>query len=348
MVVAALIALCTIDYIVVAHILRQCECSCARSAPFILARDGNGGTKSIPGLSQRFEGSNFSMAFVFSTGRSGTKYMSQLFVSHSPPKSVAYVTHQEEHDKLKTKDFVARYYRRLAQCSSEQMFNESAHIFVKETKLPFVRNLLTKHKASRLVYTGHLPLAFGLGPSLIRNMPVGTIRILRLRRDRVTSALSLMSLGPENEDPWSDGSRSKNLRWFPRPSSAFTRLRVNETVFQSMNRFQRWLWYVDDVECRWQSLLQDTSLQFEWVETSLESLETMDNGRGWSAVAAFLGVKVDFSVVGRRENSIQDKNREKPDVSESLLRAWDAQYRRMVGPCDLSGIGSRTYSWKDS
>jgi hypothetical protein len=278
-------------------------------------------------------------ALVFSTGRAGTLLMSQLLESPD-----AHVTHQDEAFNMRTCEYVERYYRRLASAESEAKFNASARAFVVDEKIPFYHSLLAAHGKKRFVYTGHLPLVFGLGPSFLDALPRGTLRILRLRRDRIATALSLMALGPEEEDPWSISEPGMhNRRWFPEPSSAMVRLGVDIEIFlRDMNRFQRWLWYVDDVECRWQALVADRGHDFEWIEESLESLEAMDGGRGWARVAAFLGVGVRGDRIGARHNSIQSKSRVKLDVSETKLRQWEVDYRNMVGSCNA---GSVSYSW---
>jgi hypothetical protein len=319
---------------------------CAASAPFGAGSAHTSADAADGTLSRVYQTAPRTVALVFSTGRAGTQHMSRLFLSLRPPLPTAYVTHQEEGLGYSTRDYVARYYRSaLGDLPSEAKFNESAREFVTATKLPFFDHLLDVHGATRLVYTGHLPLVFGLGSALLDALPRGTVRILRLRRDRIASALSLMALGPENEEPWSTSEPGvRNRRWFPGPSSAMVRLRVDKHVFDhGMNRFQRWLWYVDDVECRWQALVSARGRDFEWVEESLEALEAMDGGRGWARVAHFLGVRVRPASVGERDNSIQRKHRVKLDVSEATLRQWDVEYRTMVGACDLGG--GAAYSW---
>jgi hypothetical protein len=294
--------------------------------------------------------SHESYSFVFSTGRCASQHMSRLFVSYERPLPVAYITHQEEDFNIPTREYVHRFYRVLAAKQGEEDFMQAARAFLRRRKIPFYKRMLARHSATRFVYTGHLPLVFGLGSALVDELAPAPVRILRLRRDRIASALSFLALGPETEDPWSpldieDGPPSTNRRWFPWPSSVVTRLRVTPANFRAMNRFQRWLWYVDDVECRWQAMKLTLGQRFEWMEESLEGLSVMDGGQGWRRVATFLGVDVDESKLSIRHNTIQDKGREKWNVSESALRDWDASYRDLVGPCDVHGDGSQLYYW---
>lgn len=297
----------------------------------------------------------FSYAFTFATGRSGTQHLSRVLRSSLSPQ--AYITHEQEHLNMRTKLIVHRHYRPLASLPDEAHFNVSADYYIRHTKIPFYESLLRQQNATRLVYTGHVPTAFGLAPSLIRNLPKGCVRFLRIRRDRIATAVSLMALGPEQQDPWGSTSNDTNsltkadqvasvdTRWFPRPSDALVRLQVPVRTWASLNRFQRWLWYVDDVECRWQALRDDMSHDFSWMEEALENLSAMDGGRAWRRMAEFIGVDVNWRQVAMRDNSIQYKNRLKTDASEAQLREWDAEYRKMVGACVISN--SKSYSWKE-
>lgn len=307
----------------------------------IMSSSTRANAHSSTSMTKTFETSPQTVTLVFCTGRSASKHMANLFPSI--PGRV-YVTHQEEDAEIATRDFVHRHYRSLASAETEADFNASARAFVADVKLPHIAATLRRSDAARFVYTGHLPLAFGLGPALLDALPVGTLRIVRLRRDRIATATSLMALGPESEDPWGSAETRKR-RWFPAPRSAMARLRVEEDALAKLNRFQKWLWYVDDVECRWQALLRDRGEMFEWIEESLEGLEVMDGGRGWARVGAFMGVKVDGARLGMRDNSIRDKGRRKAKVDEGQLQKWDMEYRKLVGVCDLSGDQRRDVSW---
>lgn len=295
--------------------------------------------------------------FVFGTGRSGTQHLSRvLSPKASPPAAPVYITHEEEHLSVRTKLIVQRDYRRLASSVDEAHFTLSANEYVSSVKIPFYNALLRRHGAKRLVYTGHLPMVFGLGPSLVEKLPEGTVRVLRMRRDRIATAVSLMALGPESQDPWGattergeDGklksADSVNRRWFPKPTDAMVRLGIDQTSWARLNRFQRWLWYVDDVECRWQALRRGFGGEFSWMEESLENINVLDGGIGWERVAEFIGVRVNWSQTGKRDNSIEHKMRSKIHASETSLRKWDREYRQAVGRCRISG--KLSYGWDE-
>ncbi len=272
------------------------------------------------------------LVFVFSTGRCGT-----LHLARSLEAPGAYVTHEEEHARLRTRDVVARTYRGLASMRDEAAFNASADAYVRGAKAVYWNHLLERHNATRLVYTGHLAGVFGLAPSIWRAHR-GRVRFVRLRRGRIATALSLMALGPEDEDPWSVRPR----RWFPTPAAPFARLRVEPAAWERFNRFQRWLWFVDDVECRWQALRREVDADALW-EVSLEELAVMDGGAKWRELAAFMGVNVG-KTKSTRHNSIQSKKRVKQTFDEAVLREWDEDYRKLVGPCMLDDRTS--YRWE--
>lgn len=279
-----------------------------------------------------------SFGFVFSTGRSGTQHLSRVLKTRLIPTT--YITHEEEHATSRTRFIVEHKYRRLAGSTSEGTFNESMEQYIRHVKIPFYHSLLSAHQAQRLVYTGHVPAAFGALPAIIETLPIGSIRVLRFRRDRVATALSLMALGREEEDPWGatqsdlESAPTSRRRWFPTPDDKLTRLAAHN--WTSFNRFQRWLWYVDDVECRWQALRHGMRGRFSFAEESLDALQVLDGGVGWKRVADFMGVDVDHALVSYKHNSIQSKNRSKEAVPERVLRQWDEKYRQMVGPCRIA------------
>lgn len=286
--------------------------------------DHNGSPYSISGPT---------FAFVFSTGRCGTKHLSLALRPSRYTTQRTYITHEEEHASIATRTVVAEDYRRMASLSNESTFNTSMRAYIKKTKLPFFRTLLARHRARHLVYTGHVPTAFGLLPTLIDVVPRGSIRILRVRRDRIATALSLMALGVEEEDPW--GIHPK--RWFPVPTDAHVRLHVDSHVWNhELNRFQKWLWYIDDVECRWQALKHSARHSFSFLEVNIDDLHVLDGGGAWKEIASFLGTEVDLSMGLARHNSIQYKNKTKDTVSEDVVRQWDKEYRAVVGACRLS------------
>lgn len=295
-------------------------------------------------------------AFVFSTGRCGTQHLARVL--GSAPEAV--VTHESESPSLRPRDVVTRTYRRLAGLPTVTAHDAAAARHVRRQLLPALAARLTAAggAAHTAVYTGHVPLAYGLGPALADAL--GTrLRVVRLRRERLATAVSLMALGPPEEDAWTSdvavpavavgvaggggGASSRGLRWFPVPSAPFVALRVEAPVWARLNRFQRYLWYVDDIECRWQRL-RSRLAEAQTLELQLEALDHLDGGREYGRLARFLGVRVNGTEAGVRHNSMQDKGRDKSNAGEATLRRWDREYRELVDGCDLGG--GRMLSWK--
>jgi len=184
-----------------------------------------------PSLKAEFQGKK--LVFVFSTGRTGTKHFSSVFAGKE-----ALVNHQDEADLVSAKEAVNKFYRPFAAKNDTALARE----FLAEVKLPMIKSRLQAADAKVYFQTGHVPLAFGMAPILLDLLGSKTFAVVRIRRDRIQQALSLMALGPESEDPWSEDSESLSRRWFPRPSDVHVKLKPDQRVWNSFNRFQRYLW----------------------------------------------------------------------------------------------------------
>lgn len=335
----------------------------ATTAAVVAGRLGTGGgglsspASSQPGSTKYSSPSPGAVfAFVFSTGRCGTQHLARVL--GSAPEAV--VIHESESPTLRPRDVVTRTYRRLASLPTVAAHDAAAARHVRRQLLPALAARLTAagDAAHTAVYTGHVPLAYGLGPALADAL--GTrLRVVRLRRERLATAVSLMALGPPEEDAWTAdvaapavavgvaggaaGASSRGLRWFPVPSAPFVALRVEAPVWSRLNRFQRYLWYVDDIECRWQRL-RSRLAESQVLELQLEALNHLDGGREYGRLARFLGVRVNGTEAGVRHNSMQDKGRNKSVEGEATLRQWDREYRALVDGCDLGG--GHVLSWK--
>lgn len=334
----------------------------ATTAAVVAGRLGAGGNGQMSTASSQSGASEDSslpsgavFAFVFSTGRCGTQHLARVL--GGAPEAV--VTHESESPALRPRDVVTRTYRRLAGLPTVAAHDAAAARHVRRQLIPALAARLTAagDVAHTAVYTGHVPLAYGLGPALADAL--GTrLRVVRLRRERLATALSLMALGPPEEDAWTSdvavpavaaglagggaGTSSRGLRWFPVPSAPFVALRVEAPVWSRLNRFQRYLWYVDDIECRWQRL-RSRLTEAQTLELQLEALDHLDGGREYGRLARFLGVRINGTEAGVRHNSMQDKARDKSTAGEATLRQWDREYRALVDGCDLGG--GRVLSW---
>jgi len=273
------------------------------------------------------------LVFVFSTGRTQTKQFSRVFGGPG-----TYVNHQDESEKVTTREVVEKVFRPYARSNDTEMGRK----FISTIKLPMIeRRLRDANNAQVYFQTGHAPLAFGLGELIIEAVGTDAFSVVRLRRDRIPNALSMMALGPESEDPWAPvgpGGDTSRRRWFPKPTDYHVKLRPSVEVWKSFNRFQKYLWLVDDTECRWQSLKQEYA--FDYMEVQMEALTQMNGWEEYKRIANFVGT--DFvsnpEKLYARDNSIESKKRDhvKWVTDEKTLREWDEDYRKLVGPCILS------------
>jgi len=270
--------------------------------------------------------------WVFATGRTGTQHLSRVFAGN---EEVAYITHQTETEIEPTKHVVDRMYRRLRSARDVQ-------VWVKEDRIPYIRGRLVG-SVHKYLYTGHLPCAFELCPTFIDTLPRNSVKILRVRRDRIQTALSLMALGPESQDPWVGVGPTLPLRWFPSPKLWFVRLRPTDQTWASLNRFQKYLWYVDDLECRWQALKRSHHGEFQYLEVQVESLIQFNGAEEYHRIAQFFNLSLDLSAITERHNTIQHKQKVKDNQPEAQLRDWDLQYRRVIGSCEITE--GETISW---
>mmetsp|Transcript_4327 Transcript_4327/g.7589 ORF Transcript_4327/g.7589 Transcript_4327/m.7589 type:complete len:368 (+) Transcript_4327:85-1188(+) len=290
--------------------------------------------------------------FVFSTGRCGTQHLARVLVAKENESAV--IVHQEEDENIPTRDLVRTIYRKLSSLDTIKEFREKSRLYVKLNRVEYLNKIMKRNdNAKRFVFTGHVPLAFGLANALIDELP-GFIRILRMRRDRIALALSLMALGVEQEDSWNHVESSlENVRWFPTPFQIHVLLKsekaLNET-WSSMHRFQKYLWYVDDVECRWQALKyrveneKNFREKVELLESSVEDIAQFSYAKATKRIADFFQVAFDETNAGTRHNSIESKHRVKATninavdeyLDESTLRKLDEQYKVMFPSCEYA------------
>jgi hypothetical protein len=59
-------------------------------------------------------------------------------------------------------------------------------------------------------------------------------------------------------------------------------------VWNRLNRFQKYLWVVDDTECRWQYLKR--RYHFDYLELQLEALDQIHGMLEYEKISNFLGI----------------------------------------------------------
>ncbi|GJQ09068.1 hypothetical protein GpartN1_g859.t1 [Galdieria partita] len=209
--------------------------------------------------------------------------------------------------------------------------------YVMSHLIPFMESNLKATGTRRYFYTGHVPFTFGLADYLLQHIQA-PVKIIRVRRGRIPLALSLLSMGPEEEDPWvENNSVSKyKKRWLPSPTDPIVKLSGSSLVWSRLNRFQKYLWVVDDTECRWQYFKR--RYNFTWLEVQLEALDQIHDILEYEKISSFLGIG--FENKSRklfyRHNSKETlKHPMQPLFSESQLRQWDEEYKQIIGSCDM-------------
>lgn len=152
--------------------------------------------------SQQDDSVGYEFCFLFSCGRVGTNHFSKVFGDQN-----SFVTHQLDCNDKPTRELIADFYRPMLQNGS---FLELERYVVNHL-IPFMENNLKTTGTRKYFYTGHVPFTFGLAEYLLKHIQA-PVKILRIRRSRIPLALSLLSMGPEEEDPWMDYSNVSKYR----------------------------------------------------------------------------------------------------------------------------------------
>jgi hypothetical protein len=255
--------------------------------------------------------------FVHSTGRCGTKHLSIVYSGEN-----AYTTHEEEH--ISTHEAMERYLRRIADTADTSLTEE----YVRNFKIPHMLKVL-RLKSKKIYFDSGHQVIFGILPSLITRLR-GHIKLIRLRRDRLQTALSFVT-APEYQDPWKDRWKTKETidgkhpRWALRPTDDIAVLNPSPRQWKSLNRFQRYLWYVDEVERQWKKLKDEHT--FPSIEVNLEGLSE----GGYDRVSDFTGLVPSRGEIDKRHNSTEKKKGlDKPDYSADQMKKLDREYRLVI------------------
>ena len=269
----------------------------------------------IPGPDRPFGPERF--AFVFSTGRCGTLHLTEVLGDRW-----SQVLHEKEHDQIHT--VMESYYRPIARTNDQEL----ASTFVRDHKIPDMLSRMRSRRRHVYVDTGH-QIIFGVVPALLEQLR-GRVQLVRLRRDRVGTAVSFLST-PEERDPWMPAWRDPETghvrtRWAYSPEDAVVCYAPDPALWQRMKRVQRYLWYVDEVERQWQRLR--ATYDFPALEVQLEEL----NPGGYRQIAKFLGIGYDRELMGVRHHTTEQmKGRARVEYDEAELAEAVREYGELVG-----------------
>ena len=182
---------------------------------------------------------------------------------------------------------------------------------------------------------GHHSLYWGdeLLASFAKNQRMGSLALLRIRRDRYETAHSLLF---RNSSGWFlDNITDYKWGYYPyhRPEDVLLKPPSRE-VWESLNPFQTFLWFQDEVEARWQQFLD--KYKFKYPNIFFSELYWSNESPGSMGVVA--GEVGEW--LGARNHSIPlPKKHVKPhagNASDFVARlpqyvSWDMEYRARMG-----------------
>lgn len=233
---------------------------------------------------------DFSFGFVVSPGRCGTTFFSTV-LNETP----------EDEKKIQTdiygfpkKCLVVHedFTKEINLLIKPALYKNDTDYVMEKIKTIIIPNILIKmltHKTLCYVDTGHQVVLGNYLQLLIKALGVHRTRVLHFSRDRIKNAASF-SGDPMKKDPCSYTPASPNSLHYCPVTFPDTLIKVLPGLWHTFNNFQRFLWWVDEVEMRWKSFDR-------WLLTHIESfyngthfsipnplLRTNNNNKTYSSV----------------------------------------------------------------
>lgn len=244
----------------------------------------------------RYKG-NYTFVFVVSNGHTGTTFLGQPstwyqeFGNKSKLLNQIKICHEVEPNVSYMKEIPFHH-----------DFCDRALEYVVKEKLPRMKSDLRHTRKTIFFDSGH-QIILGLVPALIQVLG-DKVKFVRLRRNKFDVAHSF----------WAEkgyGPCSSRCLFCSCPLDPMTRLKVPGSIWSSMSSFQKYLWFVDEVEAQWQSTLESFP--------NINYIETNWNARITSAmftdIARFAGATdieplphVELSAVGHHDHHIKDNH----------------------------------------
>lgn len=262
-------------------------------------------------LQNRRDTSKYEFIFVFSTGRCGTKHLSEVFGDKN-----AVVFHEKEHDD--TYKVLKNFLIPIAVNNDREL----AIKYMKEHRIPFMIKSMRENRAYKFFETGHL-INYGIAPFLV--MYLENIKFIRLKRDRYETVRSFMTR-PAKFDIWNalSDKNTNVFRWSLHPEFEINTRKLSSSTWNSLDRFQKYLWYVDEIESQWKRL--NDYYNFPFIEVALEDL-TSDK---YQEISDFIGINYNSDLTRVKHNTTLQRGGEKPSFSYESMCNFDKSYSRIM------------------
>ena len=249
--------------------------------------------------------------FIVSTGRCATKFLSQAL--RCSPTVGCVIKHEYESPDKYT------FMSKIIHPAMAHNDTISTRDYVLSHKIPMMLNELNKIGASVYVDTGH-QVVLGMLEPLIQELG-DSVRVIRLRRDRLATAASFAG-DPTKKDPCRYTFKEDYLHYCP-----FNKVSLLQPVtpahWDKMNLFQKYLWWVDEVEAQWTELVERYEGVFRYMELDFSGPLSE---RQVSSMADFLGVSYEPKFM--HKTSVNHHNT--AGFGKIWMKLKDVEYRGMM------------------
>lgn len=199
----------------------------------------------------RYDG-NYSFVFVISNGHTGTTHLGQTsnwrrMFGDIKEFSDIFITHEMEANKSVVK--TVPWYEDHCDRALE---------YVIQQKVPKMVSVLESTKSKIHFAAGH-QIILGLVPALIQVLG-DRAKFIRLRRNKLDVAYSYAQKA--------GGPCTARCIFCLCPLDAVARLAMTGNLWESLSVYQKYLWFVDELEAQWQSTLKEyptiNHMELDW------------------------------------------------------------------------------------
>lgn len=248
---------------------------------------------------------------VMSTGRCATKFLFQALRCAPGTKCVI----KFEYESPEKYTFMTKVVHPAMAHNDTVAMSD----YVKSQKIPRMLSELEKADASIYVDTGH-QVVLGMLDTLLDELG-DSLRIIRLRRDRLSTAASFAG-DPTKKDPCRYTFKEDYLHYCPFHKAALVQP-VSPAHWDKMNLFQKYLWWVDEVEAQWSRLLERRGNTMHYMEVNFSGPLSESQV---ASMAEFLGVSYDLKAA--RRTSVNHHNT--AGFGKIWMKLKDFEYRGMM------------------